>query len=40
LIGDDHAWVEATPDEAQRPLAEIAACGPTEDWSEWCDETQ
>lgn len=35
---DDVArWEEAPLDEGERALAEIAAWGPAEDWSDWAD---
>lgn len=35
--GDDDRWLAAPLEPAEQALAEIAAWGPAEDWTDWAD---
>ena len=37
---DAKTWEDRPLDEGERSLAEIAAWGPAEDWSDWADATR
>ena len=38
--GDRNRWGERPLDDGERSVAEIAAWGPAEDWSDWVDATR